>query len=54
MAWHAELVLPEYLDGRPAAGVDDVVEVLVNPVQKPEEELLGIVLRITLKLEGAL
>lgn len=35
-------------------GVNDVVEVFVNSIQQPEEELLGIVLGVPFKLNGAL
>lgn len=31
-----------------------MVEVFVNSIQQPEEELLGIVLGVTLELQGAL
>ena len=31
-----------------------MVEVFMNPIQQPEEEFLGVVLRVTLELQGAL
>lgn len=35
-------------------GVNDVVKVFVNSIQQPEEELLGVVLGVPFKLNGAL
>lgn len=35
-------------------GVNDVVKVFVNSIQQPEEELLGVVLGVSFKLNGAL
>lgn len=43
-----------YLPGGPDVRVGDMVEVFVNSVQQPEEELLGVVLGVALELEGAL
>ncbi|TNN49084.1 hypothetical protein EYF80_040689 [Liparis tanakae] len=43
-----------YLPGGPDVGVDDVVEVLVDSVQQPQEELLRVVLGVALELQGAL
>lgn len=47
----SELVF--YLPWRSDVRVDDMVEVFMNSVQQPEEELLGIVLGVTLELKGA-
>lgn len=43
-----------YLPWRPDVWVSDMVEVLVNSIQQPEEEFLGIVLGVPLELESAL
>lgn len=42
-----------YLPGRSDVRVDNVVEVFMDSVQQPEEELLGIMLGVTLELKGA-
>ena len=34
--------------------MDDVVEVLVNAIQQPQQELLGVVLGVATELQGAL
>lgn len=45
---------PVYLSRRSDIRVDDMVEVFMNSIQQPEEELLGIVLGVTLELKGTL
>lgn len=43
-----------YLPGGSAVRVDNLVEVFMDSVEQPEEEFLGVVLGITLELQGAL